>query len=81
VRLDHLLSKEQRPGSSRFWELARSISQLITSYSVSSDALLVVGIYLRVGLGGNWATSVPFSGLAIRGPVGAPARAGNYLTF
>jgi hypothetical protein len=33
VRLDHLLSKEQRPGNSR------SISQLTTSYSVSSDAL------------------------------------------
>jgi hypothetical protein len=75
VRLDHLLSKEQRPGNTR------SISQLITSYSVSSDALLVVGICLRVGLGGNWATSVPFSGLTIRGPVGAPAEAGNYLAF
>ncbi len=74
MRLDHLLSKEQRPGNTR------SISQLITSYSKSSDAFLVVGIFLRVGLGGTWATSVPFSGLTVRGPASAPARDGfNYL--
>ncbi len=47
MRLDHLLSKERRPGNTR------SISQLITSYSASSDAFPVVGICLQVGLGGK----------------------------
>ena len=72
MRLDHLLSKEQRPGNSR------SISQLTTSYSASSDAFPVVGICLQVGIGGNWATSVPFSGLTILWPSGRAGPGGDF---